>query len=142
MVSRVSPKVVSGLNPAARRYATVSLPGKEERKRENMHCINVKFRLHATLHIALVIRQAHDVPSKRGCWCRLRYRASLEELRGREAEVREAAAKAAEAERLERMPKNRARVGFREERAREKRVRIGLHNMFEIYYMQFLLRIL
>ena len=48
----------------------------------------------------------------------------MEELRDREAEVREAAAKATEAERVERVPKNRARVGFREEKARIKRVRM------------------
>lgn len=66
----------------------------------------------------VVTRNAHDDS------------ASLEELRGREAEVREAAARAAEAERVRRMPKNRARVGFREERAREKRVRIVGSNIF------------
>lgn len=52
------------------------------------------------------------------------YSASLQELRFREEKGRVAAAKAREAERVQRMPKNRERVGFREERSRQKRVGI------------------
>lgn len=48
--------------------------------------------------------------------------ASLQELRVCEAETREAEERAAEAERIQRMPNNRERVGFRQERAQQKRV--------------------
>lgn len=48
--------------------------------------------------------------------------ATLQELRAREMDAREAAAKAAEAERAQRVPINKERVGFRQERARQKQV--------------------
>lgn len=48
--------------------------------------------------------------------------ASLQDLRVCEAEAREAEERAAEAERIQRMPSNRERVGFRKERAQQKRV--------------------
>ncbi|CAN0379396.1 unnamed protein product [Ectocarpus sp. 12 AP-2014] len=48
------------------------------------------------------------------------YHASLQELRARETDACEAAARAEEAERAHRVPVNRKRVGFRQEKARQK----------------------
>ncbi len=48
--------------------------------------------------------------------------ASLRELRAREQEALDAAAREEEAERAQRLPMNRERVGFRQEKARQKQV--------------------
>lgn len=66
---------------------------------------------------------------------------SLQELRDREIQAREAAANAAEAERIQRMPKNRERIGFREERSRQKRVSLCQVNASAIVHFERAVRV-